>query len=64
MLRRGMTSGYRVAESIMVSKYWFPRLLLGNGPTQSIITLQKDSSITGIGWRGAGLIPVPDLPVT
>ena len=53
ILRRGMASGNRVKAHITVSEYWFPALVLGNGPTQSTITLLKGSSTAGIGCSGA-----------
>jgi hypothetical protein len=42
----------RVEAHIIVSKYRFPYLVLGSGPTQSTITLLKDSSKEGTGRSG------------
>lgn len=53
MFVSGMASGNRVDVHMMVSKYWFPDLVLGKAPTQSTNTRLKGSSIAGIGWRGA-----------
>ena len=53
---KGMASGYLVVVSMIVSKYSLPNLVLGNGPTQSIITFLKGSFTTGIGASGAGLM--------
>ena len=53
MFRRGTASGNRVAAHMMVNKYWLPDLDLGNGPTQSMITLEKGSPIAGMGCNGA-----------
>ena len=53
MLRSGMASGNRVDAHIIVSKYWFPLFVFGNGPTQYIITREKDSSHAGMGINGA-----------
>ena len=39
-------------KGMEVSKCWFPDLVLGSGPTQSTITLLKDSAEAGMGWRG------------
>lgn len=49
----GMASGNLVDVHMMVSKYWFPVLVLGKGPTQSTNTRLKGSSNAEIGWRGA-----------
>ena len=53
MFRSGIASGKRVEAHIIVSKYWFPLFVFGNGPTQSIITREKGSSNAGMGIRGA-----------
>ena len=53
MLVNGMASGNLVEAHIIVNKYWFLDLVLGNGPTQSIITLLNGSSKAGIGFNGA-----------
>jgi len=45
-----------------VSKNLFPLFVLGRGPTQSMITLEKGSSNAGIGLRGAGGITWLGLP--
>jgi len=49
----GMAIEKRVEAHIIVSKYRFPYLVLGSGPTQSIITLLKDFSKAGTGRGGA-----------
>ena len=46
---RGIASGKRVEAHIIVSNYRFPYLVLGSGPTQSTITLLKESSKAGKG---------------
>ena len=56
IVRSGIASGYRVAAHMMVSKYWFPLLVRGKGPTQSTITRSNGSPIAGIGCSGAGEI--------
>ena len=43
----------RVEEHIIDSKCRFPYLVLGNGPTQSTMTLRKDYSKAGTGRSGA-----------
>jgi hypothetical protein len=48
----GMTIEKRVEAHIIVSKYRLPYLVLGSGPTQSTITLLKDSSKEGTGRSG------------
>ena len=53
MLRSGIASGNQVDAHIIVSKYWFPLFVFGNGPTQSIITREKGSSNAGMGISGA-----------
>lgn len=47
-----MASGNCADVYMMVSKYWFPDLVLGKGPTQSTNTRLKGSSSPGIVWRG------------
>ena len=47
---------------IIVSKYWFPDVVLGRGPTQLIITWLKGSLQTGMGLRGATGIVWLSLP--
>ena len=47
--RSGTASGKRVDAHIIVSKYLFPLLVFGRGPTQSIITQENGSSNVGIG---------------
>ena len=49
ILLSGMASGKRVEAHIIVSNYRFPYLILGSGPTQSRITLLKESSKAGTG---------------
>ena len=44
-----MASGKRMEAHIIVSNYRFPYLILGSGPTQSRITLLKESSKAGTG---------------
>ena len=51
----GTASGNLVFTHIIVSRYWLPDLVLGRGPTQSTNTLLNDSSVAGIGLKGAGL---------
>ena len=53
MFFKGIASGNLVEEHIIVNRYLFPDLVLGNGPTQSTITLLNGSSIAGIGISGA-----------
>ena len=53
MLRRGIASGKRVERHMIVSRYWLPDLVLGRGPTQSIIISLNGSLQAGIGLRGA-----------
>ena len=53
MFLKGIASGNRVEAHIIVSKYWLPFLVFGNGPTQSMRILLKGSSNAGIGFRGA-----------
>ena len=53
MLRRGIASGKQVDAYIIVNKYWLPALVLGKGPTQSIMTLVNGSSKAGIGFKAA-----------
>ena len=48
----GMAIEKRVEAHIIVSKYRFSYLVLGSGPTQSTITLLKDSSKEGTGRSG------------
>ena len=43
----GITSEKRVDEHMIVNKYSLPILVFDNGPTQSIITLLKGSSVVG-----------------
>jgi hypothetical protein len=44
-----MASGKRVVAHIIASNYRFPYLVLGSGPTQSTISLLKESSKAGTG---------------
>jgi len=53
MLCKGIASGYLVLEHIIVNKNLFPFLVLGRGPTQSIITLENGSLVIGMGFNGA-----------
>jgi hypothetical protein len=46
---RGIASGNLVEVHMIVSKYWFPTLVLGKGPTQSINARLKGSSKAGMG---------------
>lgn len=48
-----IASGNVVVASIIVKSYPFPFLLFDIGPTQSINTLKKGSSMTGKGQRRA-----------
>ena len=47
----GMASGKRIEAHIIVRRYSWPGLVLGKGPTQSIIILLKGSSKAGIGCK-------------
>ena len=47
----GMASGKRVEAYIIMRRYSWPDLVLGKGPTQSIIILLKGSSKAGIGCK-------------
>ena len=49
----GMASGKRVEAHIIVKRYWQPDLVLGRGPTQSIMILLKGSSKAGMGCKEA-----------
>ena len=49
----GIASGKRVESHMIVKRYSQPDLVLGSGPTQSIITLLKGSSNAGIGCKWA-----------
>ena len=53
ILLTGIASGYFDILSIKVNRYSWPLLVLGSGPTMSIITSWKGSFTTGIGIRGA-----------
>ena len=53
-----------MALHMMVSRYLLPALVLGNGPTQSMIASQKGSPQTGMGLRGATEIGLFGLPTT
>ena len=50
---RGIALGNLVEAHMIVSMYWFPVLVHGNGPTQSISTWLKGSSKADIGLNGA-----------
>ena len=50
---RGIASGNLVDAHMAVNKYWLPDLVLGRGPTQSMITLPNGPSNVGIGCKGA-----------
>ena len=56
VFQSGTASGKRVDAHIIVSKYLFPLLVFGRGPTQSIITQENGSSNAGIGTSGARCI--------
>jgi hypothetical protein len=45
----GIVQGNRVEAHIIVSNYRFPYVVLGDGPTQSTLTLLKESSKAGKG---------------
>ena len=64
MFFRGIASGNRVVLHMMVKIYSHPDLVLGSLPTQSIMTLVKASSATGIGWGGAGWASWLGLAIT
>ena len=49
----GMASGKHVEAHIIVRRYSWPDLVLGKGPTESIIILLKGSSKAGIGCKVA-----------
>ena len=53
MFLSGTASGNRVLVHIIVNRNWFPDLVLGSGPTQSISTLLNGSPTAGIGLSGA-----------
>ena len=53
MFLKGIASGNLVEAHMIVNKYSLPVLVLGRGPTQSIITLLNGSSNAGIGFNGA-----------
>ena len=53
MLLRGIASGNWVELNIIVNKYSFCDLVLGNGPTQSIIMCEKGSPKAGV-WGVKG----------
>ena len=61
---RGMASGNLVDAHMMVNRYWLPDLVLGRGPTQSIIILLNGSSKAGIGCSGAFGIAWLGFPIT
>ena len=48
-----MASGKRVEAHIIVRRYSWPDLVLGKGPTHSIIILLKGSSKAGMGYKWA-----------
>ena len=54
----------RVEAHILVSKYRLPYLVLGSGPTQSTITLLKDSSKEGTGRSGVTRMFWFGFPIT
>ena len=64
IVRKGIASGNLVAAHMMVSTNWLPVFDLGSGPTQSTITWENGSSMTGIGQRGAGGMTWFGFPVT
>ena len=39
----GIAYRKRLEANMIVNRYWFPERVLGNGPTQSIITMLKGS---------------------
>ena len=49
---KGIASGKRVEAHIIVKRYSDPDLVLGKGPTQSIMILLNGSSKAGIGCKG------------
>ena len=49
----GNASGYLVLAHMSVSRYWFPPLVFGSGPTQSIMTRENGSPKAGMGFNGA-----------
>ena len=50
---KGSASGNLVDAHMIVSRYWFPDFVFGNGPMQSTIIWLKGSLIAGIGCSGA-----------
>ena len=52
MFLKGMTSGKRVEAHIIVKIYSDSDLVLGKGPTQSVMILLNGSSKAGIGCKG------------
>ena len=63
MFLNGMASGNLVEVHMIVSRYWLPGLVLGNGPTQSTKTRLIGSCIAGIGTGGATWLHWFALPV-
>ena len=61
---RGMASGKWVYENMIVRRHWFLSLVLGRGPTQSIMTQEKGSVETGIGFSGVAGGFWLDFPTT
>ena len=59
-----MASGNRVEAHIIVIRYSWPDLVLGKGPTQSIIILLKGSSKAGMGCKWAFGIVWLGFPTT
>lgn len=53
IFRKGIDSGNLVDAHMIVSRYWPPDFVFGNGPTQSTIISLKGSLIAGIGCSGA-----------
>lgn len=57
-------SGTHLAAHIMVTRYWWPAIVLGKGPTQSIMKCSNSSPSTGIRCVGARGITWFGFPVT
>ena len=53
IFRNGMASGNLVTAHMMVIIYWFPALVQGRGPTQSIRIRSNGSTIAERGCKGA-----------
>jgi hypothetical protein len=52
MFLKGIASGKRMEAHIIVNRYSDPDLVLGKGPTHSLMILLNGSSKAGIGCKG------------